>query len=121
MEVGLCPGQIVLDGDPAPFPKKGAHLQFLAHVCCGQMAGWIKVPLGTMVGFGLGNVVLDADPASPQKGTHPNFQPMSVVAKRSPISATAEHLLNILRGAIFCGHGVCVIIKVMLQSTIMYG
>jgi len=116
MELGLGPGQIVLDGDPAPFAKKGAHLQFLAHVCCGQMAGWIKVPLGTMVGLGLGNVVLDADPASPP----PNFQPMCIVAKRSPISATAEHLLNMLRGAIFCGHSVCVIIKVVLQSAITY-
>jgi len=37
--------------------------------------------------------VLDEDPAyPPQRGTGPNFQPMSVVAKRSPISVTAEHL-----------------------------
>jgi len=33
-EVGLGPGDIVLDGDPAP-QKKGAW-QFLAHVYCGQ-------------------------------------------------------------------------------------
>jgi len=32
-------------------------------------------------------------PSSPQKGgTAPNFRLMSIVAKRSPISATAEHL-----------------------------
>jgi len=32
-------------------------------------------------------------PSSPrQRGTAPNFRPMSIVAKRSPISATAEHL-----------------------------
>jgi len=34
-------------------------------------------------------------PSLPQKSGHspyPNFRPMSVVAKRSPISATAEHL-----------------------------
>jgi len=24
MKVGLCPGDFVLDGDPAPLPKKGA-------------------------------------------------------------------------------------------------
>jgi len=31
----------------------------------------------------------------PQKGdTAPNFRPMSIVAKRSPISATAEHLFT---------------------------
>jgi len=33
---------------------------------------------------------------SPKKGTAPNFRPMSIVAKWSPISATAEHLLPIL-------------------------
>jgi len=40
MQVGLCPGHIVLDGDPAP-PQKGTQPtpQFLAHVYCGQMVG----------------------------------------------------------------------------------
>ena len=47
LEVGLSPVHIVLDGDPAPWPKRGtAPPQFLAHVCCGQMAGWIKMQLG---------------------------------------------------------------------------
>jgi len=34
MQVGLGPGYIVLDGGPAPLPKKGAELppQFSAHV-----------------------------------------------------------------------------------------
>jgi len=35
MEVGLDPGDIVLDGDPAA-PKRGAEPPFLAHVYCGQ-------------------------------------------------------------------------------------
>jgi len=36
---------------------------------CGQMAGWIKMPLGTEVGLGPGHIVLDEDPAPfPQKG-----------------------------------------------------
>ena len=48
-EVGLGPGHIVLDGDPAPPPKKGTAPQFSVHVCCGQTAGWIKMPLGTKV------------------------------------------------------------------------
>ena len=42
-----------------------------------------------------GHIVLhgyDGDPVSPIRGTAPNFWPMSIVAKRSPISATAEHL-----------------------------
>jgi len=40
-EVGLGADGIVLDGDPAPLPKKGAEPppQFLANVYCGQTAG----------------------------------------------------------------------------------
>jgi len=44
------------------------------------------------IGLGLGHIVLGGHPAPPQRGTAPNFRPMSVVAKRSPISATAERL-----------------------------
>ena len=47
MEVGLGPGYIVLDGDPAP--TKGHNPQFSAHVCCDQTA---KMPLGTEVDQG---------------------------------------------------------------------
>ena len=52
-EVGLAPGDIVLDGDPSPLPKKGAEPppKFSAHVHCGKTAGWIKVALGTEVGL----------------------------------------------------------------------
>ena len=76
---------------------KGHILQFLAHVCCGQTAGWIEMPFGTEVDLGRGHIVLDVDPAPlPKKVGHsssiPSFSPMSIVAKRSPISATAEHL-----------------------------
>jgi len=48
MEVGLGPGDFVLDGDPAPPPKKGAEPapKFSAHVYCGQTAGWMKMVLG---------------------------------------------------------------------------
>jgi len=146
MEVGLGSGHIALHENPAPPPlKEGTAPQFSAHVCCGQTAGWIKMPLGTMVGLGPGNIVRcrpsftpkghrpqgaqppsnfgpcllwpngwmdqDAtwyegsswprphcvtwDPAPPPKrGTSRNFRPISIVAKRSPISATAEHLLS---------------------------
>ena len=130
MQVGLGPGHIVLDGDPAPLPQKGAEPQifhpyllwpngwmdqdatwqghrsqnkrhcvrwgpsspspnrgqspqFLAHVHCSQMAGWIKMPLGREVGLSPGHIVLDGDPAPPpSKGAEPhNFWPMSIVAK----------------------------------------
>jgi len=67
VKLGLGPGHIVLDGNPAPLPKE-AQPQFSAHICCDQMAGWIKMPLGMQVGLGLGDFVLDEDPAStPQK------------------------------------------------------
>jgi len=52
--------------------------------------------LGMQVGLGPGHIVLDRDPAPPsQNGAEPTpaiFRPMTIVAKRSPISATAEHL-----------------------------
>jgi len=43
---------------------------FSAHVCCGQMALWIKMPLGTEVGLSPGDIVLDGNPATPmERGT----------------------------------------------------
>ena len=47
MEVGLSPGNFVLDGDPVPLPNGGRSPQFSAHVYCGAKAAWIKMPLGT--------------------------------------------------------------------------
>ena len=44
MEVGLGPGNIVLDG------TQGHSPQFSIHDYCGQTAGWIKMPFGTKVG-----------------------------------------------------------------------
>ena len=70
MEVGLGPGHIVLDGDPAPPPsaQKRHNPQFSAHVCCGQTALWIKMPLDTEVGLDPGDIVLDGHHASPKRG-----------------------------------------------------
>jgi len=50
-EVGLSPGEFVLDGDPAPFPKKGAESpsKFSAHLYRGRTAERIKVVLGMEV------------------------------------------------------------------------
>jgi len=52
------------------------------------------MPLVTKVGLGPGHIVLHGDPA-PSKGAHaaPDFRPMSIVAKLSPISATVGDLL----------------------------
>jgi len=55
MLIGLGPGHIVLDGDPAPPPLKDHRPQFSTHICCGQMAGWIKMPVGVQIGLGPGD------------------------------------------------------------------
>jgi len=84
-KVGLGPGDIVLDEDPAPLPTKrgtAAPTHFSAHVYCGQTAGWIRMPLGMEVSLGPGDIVLDGDPALlPRKRAHqpPTFKPMSIV------------------------------------------
>ena len=94
-EVSLGPVRIALDGDTAPLPQKGGRApQFSAHLYCGQMAAWIKMPLGTEVGLSLihiseptrlcvrwGPSPLPKKEADPGGGA-PNFWPMSLVAKR---------------------------------------
>ena len=129
MEVGLSPGDFVLDGDAAPtpkgaephpifgprllwqngcmdqdatwyggrprptrhcvrcrpsYPQKKGHTQsnqFLAHVYCGQMAGWMKTPLDTEVDLGPGHIVLDVVPAPAKGAQQPtSFRPMSIVS-----------------------------------------
>ena len=81
-------------GSSSPLQKGCTTPKFSAHVYCAQTAGWIKMPLGTKVGLGPGRIVLYGDPAlpPPKRGKPANFRPMFIVAKRSPISATAEHL-----------------------------
>jgi len=74
MEVGLSSSDFVLDGDPAATPRKKAiptptQSQFLAHVYCGETAGWIKTPLGTEVNLGPGHIVLDGVPGLCERGT----------------------------------------------------
>ena len=75
-EIGLGPGDIVLDGDPAAPPKGGtAASHFLLHAYCSQTARWIKMPLGMELGLRPGHIVLDGNPAPPKRGTTPNFGP----------------------------------------------
>jgi len=53
------------------------------------------MPLGTEVGLGPGYIVLDRTQLPPprERGTAaPTFRSISIVVKRSPISATAELL-----------------------------
>ena len=66
VQVGLGPGHIVLDEDPAqPSPKGHSPRQFSAHICCGQMAAWIKMSLVMELGLGQGDFALDGDYAPP--------------------------------------------------------
>ena len=70
-------------------------------VYCGQAVKWIKMSLATEVGLGPGHIVLDGDPAPlpTERGTAaPTFRLISIVDKRSPISAAAELLFIILDG-----------------------
>ena len=86
----------MLDGDPAP-PNQGTAptlfgpYLFWENGWMDQDATWYDVDLGP------GQIVFDGDPdLHPERGTAilPPFQPMSIVAQRSPISATVEHLLR---------------------------
>jgi len=59
------------------------------------------MPLGTEIDLSPGQIILEGDwrpsPLSSERvaeqAAPPSVRPMSIVAKRSPISATAEHLL----------------------------
>ena len=65
MEVGLSAGDFVLDGDPSPTPKGAEPHPIFGHVNCGQTATWIKMPLGTEVGLSPGDSVFNGDPTAP--------------------------------------------------------
>ena len=57
---------------------------------CDKTVGWIQMSLGKEVDPNPGRIVLDGDPA-PNSST-PHLRAMHIVAKRWPISATAELL-----------------------------
>jgi len=88
MEVGLGLHDIEFEVAPVTPEKGHTHpTQFLAHVYCGQMAVWMKKPLGTEVDLSPGHIVLDGVPAS-AKGAEqpPSFRPMSIVATVTHLS-----------------------------------
>ena len=61
-------------GTQLPQKKGSQPPQFSAHVCCGEMARLIKMPLGTEVGLIPGDFVLDGEPVSSPKGAEPPLQ-----------------------------------------------
>jgi len=95
MEVGLGPGHIVLDGDPAPPPPKGNSPPIFGpyplrpNGCMDQDVTWYgggPRPRRHCVRWGSTQLPL------PKKGAEPlqNFRPMSIVAKR--LNASRWHL-----------------------------
>ena len=74
MDLGLDPGDFVLNGDPVAPPQKGdGPPKFSAHVYCDQTAGWMKLILGMVVGLRPGEFVLDGDRSpSPKSGRAPS-------------------------------------------------
>jgi len=66
-------------GTQLSLPQKGAEPphQFLAHVYCGQTAGWIKMALGVEVGHGPDHIVLGRELGTqlpcPKKGSSPEI------------------------------------------------
>jgi len=76
-EVGLGPGDCARWGSSSLSEKKAqprAPTQHLAHVYCGQLAGWINMPLGTEVNLGPGDV-LDGVDAPLKRHNPPVFGP----------------------------------------------
>jgi len=67
-------------GTQMPLPPGDRIPQFSAHSCCGQMAGWIKMPLCREIGLGPCGIAFDGDPAPhPQRGgVAPIFGPCSL-------------------------------------------
>jgi len=77
MELGLGPGDFVLDGNPASLPKGGAEPPIFGP-CLFWPNGWMDE-----AGTWHGEFVLDGDPLPLlKKGAQPpNFRPMFIVAK----------------------------------------
>ena len=75
MEVGLGPADFVLDGDPAPLPKRGTEPPpIFRPICLLRPNGWMD-ETGTWqerIGLSPGDFVLDGDPVPfPLKGAEP--------------------------------------------------
>ena len=94
IELGISPGNIVLDRDPDPPPKKGGHSPAIFGPCVLWPNSWMDQDATWYRGRPRPRRhCVRWDPA-PLKGEQPpNFQPMSIVAKWLPMSATAELLL----------------------------
>jgi len=93
--VRLVPSDIVLDGEPAPLPQNGAEPPIFG-LCLLWPNGWMDQDATWYEGRPrAGQHCFRCGPSSTAP---PQFRPMYIVAKRSPISATPEHLLRYASG-----------------------
>ena len=93
MELGPR-GHIVLGGDPAPPPQKRGTAPPIFDPCPFWPNGWMDYDATWYGGRPHPRrYCVRWRPKKNRRGTAPNFRSKSVLAKRSPISATAEHLL----------------------------
>jgi len=94
MEVGLSPGDFVLDGDPAPLPKRGAEPPSpIFSPCLLWPNGWMNQD-GTWHGgrpWSRPHCAVGTQLPSPEEGRAPNFRPIFIVAKR--LDASRCHLV----------------------------
>ena len=102
---------------------KGAHPQFSTHVRCGQMAGWSKMLLGMKVGLSAGYCIWWALSSPPEKkvtaAIHSVLGP-SLLWPRSPISATAQPLLDFFGRLLLKRFALCYGTVVCLSITLVY-
>jgi len=52
---------------PSPSSERGRSPQFSVNVYCDQTAAWLKMLIGTEVGLGSDDIVLDGDPVPPPR------------------------------------------------------
>jgi len=96
VEVGLGPGHIVLDGDPAPPPPKGCTAAPIFGPCLLWQNGWMDQD-ATWYEDRPHYVRLGPLPPE-RRGTASNFRPMSIVAKRFPsqlLLSTCKHVFQL--------------------------
>jgi len=85
MEVGLSPGDFVLDGDPASPSPKGGRAPQIFGPCLLWPNGWMmKMAVSIEARLSLGDFMLDGDPGPlPKKGAEPpDFRPIFIVTER---------------------------------------
>jgi len=82
MQIGLGPGHIVLDGDPAPSPPRGGRSPTIFGPYLLWPNCWMnQMPLGMEVRLGPGDLVFQLPPKKGGGVPLPNFRPMSIVPK----------------------------------------